>query len=48
MGPTAVDFPPDAPLIPRPGVPELYRPVVLEHYLFPSVAEAVGLLLGFR
>lgn len=46
MAPTAVEFPPNAPLIPRPGVPELYRPVVLERHLFPAVAEAVGLLLG--
>jgi len=46
MSPATLEFPPNAPLVPRPGVPELYRPVVLERHLFPSVAEAVGLLLG--
>lgn len=39
-------FPAEAPLLPRPGVPELYRPVLLERHLFPAVAEAVSTLLG--
>ncbi len=46
MRPATREFPPNAPRVPRPGVPGLYRPVVLERHLFPSVAEAVGLLLG--
>jgi hypothetical protein len=46
MSSQTIMFPPEAPLVPRPGVPELYRPVVLERHLFPAMAETVALLLG--
>mgnify|MGYP000650149974 CR=1 FL=1 len=41
-----ITFPAEAPLVPRPGVPVLYRPVILERHLFPAMGEAVSLLLG--
>ncbi len=46
MNPKTLTLQPEAPLLRRPGVSELYRPVLLERHLFPAMAEAVSTLLG--
>jgi hypothetical protein len=46
MTAAAVEFPPSAPLLPLKGAPATYKPVMLNSYLFPTVVENVGTVLG--
>ncbi len=41
-----IAFPASAPLVRRAGVPETYRPILLEKYLFPAIAESLESILG--
>jgi hypothetical protein len=43
---SGADFPETAPLIPAKGVPETFKPVMLESYLFPTVIENIGSVIG--
>jgi hypothetical protein len=43
---SGADFPDTAPLIPAKGVPETFKPVMLESYLFPTVIENIGTVIG--